>query len=374
MLATLALLFYGLGGWYYSSQLVHDGFTVTGPSVSYDVELVASSGNEVTLKPVGAEDPNVARDGVFGMAWQGGGYARVGHVLGTGADGSVTRVVLDGTPPAPGSLVAIESYAYPGDPRQAFGIDFQDVTYESPLGPMPAWMVPGTRSTWVVQVHGKGASLRESLRLVQPFHQAGYPQLVIAYRNDPGVPEDPHHIYQYGRTEWEDLQGAVRYAVDHGAERVVLVGYSTGGAIAISYMLHAQPGPVAAAVLDAPNLDMGATVDYGASRRNLPLLPFHVPRSLSGVAKSFTAVRLGLNWDALDYVRRAGQVIVPVLVIHGTDDTTVPIETSRRFAAARPELVTLIEVPGAEHVGSWNIDPEAYDRDVLSFLDRALSS
>jgi len=370
---ALVLVFYTAGGWYFSNQLVDEGFAIPAPTTTYDVEVVSTGPNQITLRSVGGSNPTLSRDGVFGLASKDG-YSQVGHVVSEQADGSVTRVLLNGTPPGSGSLVAIEGYAYPGDPLQAFGIPFQTIAYDSPLGPMDAWMIRGSSTTWVVHVHGKGAELREALRLVKPLDEAGFPQLVISYRNDPGQPQDPRHVYEYGRTEWQDLQGAVQYAVDHGAKQVVLVGYSTGAAIALSYMFHAQPGPVVAAVFDAPNLNLGATVDFGASQRDLPLVPVRIPGSLVAVAKLFTAARLSVNWDAIDYVRRAGQVIVPVLVFHGTDDLSVPIETSRTFAASRPELVTLDEVPGAGHVQSWNVDPQAYDQKVLSFLDGVLSS
>ena len=59
-----------------------------------------------------------------------------------------------------------------------------------------------------------------------------------------------------------------------------------------------------------------------------------------------------------------------MLVIHGTDDLTVPFQTSRRFALARPDLVQLVAVPGAGHARSWNRDPEAYAFAVGGFLDR----
>jgi hypothetical protein len=48
----------------------------------------------------------------------------------------------------------------------------------------------------------------------------------------------------------------------------------------------------------------------------------------------------------------------------------VPFSTSERFAAARPELVTLVPVIGAEHVRSWNVNPDGYERRVVEFIDR----
>ena len=61
---------------------------------------------------------------------------------------------------------------------------------------------------------------------------------------------------------------------------------------------------------------------------------------------------------------------MPALVFHGTADITVPIATSRELAQEQPDLVTLVETEGVEHVRSWNADPEAYDAEIDSFIER----
>ena len=57
----------------------------------------------------------------------------------------------------------------------------------------------------------------------------------------------------------------------------------------------------------------------------------------------------------------------PRLVFHGSADRTVPVTISRDLAARRAN-VTLVEVPGADHVESWNVDPAAYERRLKDFL------
>ena len=68
-----------------------------------------------------------------------------------------------------------------------------------------------------------------------------------------------------------------------------------------------------------------------------------------------------MDWGALNYLEDIGPYDgIPFLVFHGTDDTTVPIATSREFASLMPEQVELIECEGAEHIECWNPDPAAY--------------
>ncbi|WP_461031049.1 serine aminopeptidase domain-containing protein, partial [Streptomyces sparsus] len=59
------------------------------------------------------------------------------------------------------------------------------------------------------------------------------------------------------------------------------------------------------------------------------------------------------------------RLTVPALLLHGPDDRIAPWETSRAFAAARPDLVQLHTAPGARHAAAWNVDPHRYE-DVLS--------
>lgn len=192
--------------------------------------------------------------------------------------------------------------------------------------------------------------------------------MLINYRNDAGQPEDRSGIYQYGQTEWRDLEDAVEFATDAGAERVVLVGASTGGAVISAFLLESELArSVEAVVLDSPNLDFGHVVDVEASERSLPGIGLPVPATLTWTAKAIAGVQLGISWDDLDYVARADEYDVPILVIHGTDDGTVPIEVSRRLAEALPELVTLVETD-AGHVLSWNVGPAAYAEAIEDFL------
>ena len=247
--------------------------------------------------------------------------------------------------------------------------ELQEVTYDSPLGPMEAWYLPAGGTTWVVHVHGLGATPAEAEPLFAPLQQAGYPQLSITYRNDEGQPPDPSGYYQYGATEWEDVSGAVDYAMANGATNVVLSGFSTGAAHALSF-LSRQPREIVGGMLfDAPNVDFGRTVDYLAGQRDLPVVGFPVPITVSATAKFITSLRIGVNWKLLDYIADADETIrQPVLVHHGTADLRVPIETSLDLQATNPDLIRLIQVEGAGHIESYDVDRQSYVDSVLAFL------
>jgi pimeloyl-ACP methyl ester carboxylesterase len=59
----------------------------------------------------------------------------------------------------------------------------------------------------------------------------------------------------------------------------------------------------------------------------------------------------------------------PVLIHHGTEDLSVPLETSIDLAAVNPDLIQLIQVEGAGHIESYDVDRQGYVDSVLGFLE-----
>jgi pimeloyl-ACP methyl ester carboxylesterase len=261
-----------------------------------------------------------------------------------------------------GDLVRLTPQVYTGDPGGALALDFADVTVDGELGPLPAWFLPGARPTWVIAVHGVGATREHALNVLPMLHRFRLPQLVLAYRNDPGAPASPDGIGHLGDTEWRDLDAAMRYAVGHGAQRIVLHGWSTGATMALR-ALHQSPvrDRVAGLVLDSPVLDLRSTVRAAVTQRGLPapLTPLAV-RAAEG--------RAGLQAARHGDVADPRRLTAPALLIHGPDDTFASWDATRRLAEHRPDRVTLQTVPGAPHAAMWNVDPDGYEETLRRFL------
>lgn len=294
---------------------------------------------------------------LWGTFWTLVGLALVFHVAGGWYFSN--ELIEDGFIPDPDPIALVS-----GD------YEIEEVEYDSPLGPMDAWYLPAEGRTWIIHIHGLGATPAEAEPLFAPLQDAGYPQLSITYRNDEDQPQDPSGYYQYGATEWEDVSGAADYALANGAEAIVLSGFSTGAAHAMSFMSREPREIVIGALMDSPNADLGRTVDYQAAQRELPVIPATVPPTLSAAAKFITSLRIGVNWKQLDYIADADRTIrSPVLIHHGTEDLSVPIQLSLDLVDANPDLIQLIEVEGAGHVESFDVDRQRYVDEVLGFLE-----
>lgn len=250
------------------------------------------------------------------------------------------------------------------------GYDLEEVRYETPLGAMDASFLPERGTTWVIHVHGTNSTPTETEALFAPIQAAGYPQLAVTYRNDDQQPSDPSGYFRYGASEFGDIEAAMDYALENGADRVVFNGFGTGAGHVLAFMFRHRSDRIGGVLMDSPNIDYGQTVSFNLSQRDLPILPFKVPSVLTATTKFLTSLRIGVNWTQIDYVERTGEALnKPVLVHHGIDDMTVPIEESIEFADAEPELIRLVQVAGAGHLESLEVDFDAYMARVLGFLE-----
>lgn len=359
-----------------------------GAAVGYYARRIVEAPADLGPRPQGPDDgvvvrsvgpdtvtldgPAAGREGVWGLRYPGG-YGRVPDILERLGGATVRRfVLLTGDAPTPDQEAGLDPFAYPPDPATV-GLSHERVTYDSPLGPAPAWLFTpegGSRShTWAVHVHGRSTRFHEAFRLVPTLAEAGLPSLAISYRNDPDGPRVADGRSRLGATEWEDVQAAVGFALDHGARDVVLVGYSMGGTLA---MVCAQRSTlrsrIRALVLDAPVLDWTPVMRRAAVEQGLPaaIVPLLVPPAMT--LASWIA---GFDWERVRHDPAA--LTLPTFLVHGDADPVVPIERADTLAAARPELVTYLRVAGAGHVRAWNHDPDSYQAALRGFLGRALA-
>jgi uncharacterized protein len=340
--------------WHFSSEVLVPDHSAWPAETAIDGVApgrVVLSRSERTLRP-----------GVYGLDWPTG-HAVVGEVLGSNAAGVTRRLCAVNGYVVAGMKVVYDPDVYAGTPS-TLGLAYSTVTYPDELGPMPAWFVPGRTNTWAIVVHGINSNLEGGLRLVPALHRAGLPALLIAYREDLGAPRSPDGLHHMGLTEWRDLAAAARYALAHGARRLVLVGTSMGGAIVAQFMERSPlAAHVAALVLDAPALSWKAILSFNATEMGLP--------SAAALPVEWAiGARIDADWSSLDALQHPSAFHLPILLFHGTEDKVVPIATSDQFAKELPGWVTYYRVPRAGHAEAWNVDPALYEHRLTAFLAR----
>ena len=299
------------------------------------------------------------------------GYVKLGAVL--SADGtSVRRKLL--TQIEPGARVdraaAFSGYYY-SSPSELH-LRWENVLIGSPSGPCPAWYFPASSSTWAIQVHGRGATRAECLRAVPVLHAAGLPNLVVSYRNDGEAPRTRAGAYALGASEWRDVDAAIAYALRHGAERVILMGWSMGGAVSLQAAVSSgHRDRIAGIILESPVVDWRTVLRFQARMAGVraPL-----PALAMGALQSPLTARLSgadepIHFDRLDMVARADELSAPILILHSDDDGFVPADSSHALQEARPDLVTMPRFTVARHTKLWNYDQTGWSSAITDWLD-----
>lgn len=316
--------------------------------------------------------PDTELPGRYGLFTTGThGYVKLGAVLSSGTD-RVRRKLL--TQIETGSKIdrdAAFSGWYYTTPSELH-LPWETVLIGTPAGPCPAWLFPAESSTWVIQVHGRGTTRSECLRAVPVFHSLGLPTLVVSYRNDGEAPRSRGGSYALGAAEWRDVDAAIGYALRHGAERVVLMGWSMGGAIALQAAVSsAHREDIAGLILDSPVVDWRTVLRFQAREAGLrePLPRLAMNALSSAVTARLSGAEQVIPFDQLDMVARAAELRAPVLILHSEDDGFVPADASHALAEARPDIVTMPEFSGARHTKLWNYDQTGWTAAITQWMD-----
>jgi alpha-beta hydrolase superfamily lysophospholipase len=255
------------------------------------------------------------------------------------------------------------------------------VEIDSELGMLAAWEVPAddvqttarreAGGRWAILVHGRGAERGECLRAVPVLHDLGYTALIPMYRNDLGAPASPDGRYSLGLSEWRDCEAALLYAVDAGAQEIVLFGWSMGGAIVLQTLDRSWLSDrVKAVVLDAPVIDWADVLRHHGAVNRIPVPIGGLSRSLIGHrwARRLVGVHEPIDVALTNWENRSGELKHPTLLIHSLDDEFVPAGPSISLAAKRPDLVRFEPWQEGRHTKEWNVAPERWDAVVREFL------
>ncbi len=238
----------------------------------------------------------------------------------------------------------------------------------------------------VLLLHGYSGSIAPDLVEYAPFLRRTAGVLGIDLRGHGDSDDGPT---TFGMLEVEDVAGALDWLGERGIMRVALIGTSMGGMTALAALAVLGDGSLSSTDADPvqPRARIGVrgprivavVADSVASDPVVPVasrLP--VPRILRRfmAARLFDAAteRLGGDPRATGPARVIGLVEpVPLLLIHGSADTTVPIADGRRLATLAGPSAEHWVVDGADHSGGHGIAQQDYEHRVEDFLRVAVA-
>lgn len=243
-----------------------------------------------------------------------------------------------------------------------------------------AW-VPDPREA-ILLLHGYSGSVTPDLVELGPFLRRTANVLGLDLRGHGGSDDG---LTTFGVLEVEDVAGALEWLGERGIARVALVGSSMGGITAIAAVAVLGDGRLAAADVDpdatqatvtAPRPRIvGVVGDSVTSRLAVVIgrrmrLPFG--RLVAGRVLERVAKLAGGDPRATEPGATVGLLEdVPLLLIHGTADRTLPLKEARRLVARAPDGVRHLEIAGADHALGHRVDPAGYEAAVTGFLREA---
>jgi pimeloyl-ACP methyl ester carboxylesterase len=138
-----------------------------------------------------------------------------------------------------------------------------------------------------------------------------------------------------------------------------------GSSIAIRFAANV-PDRVHRLVLEAPYATLEATVKRWLGRK-------HVPALLASLALRRAGRLAGCSLDQPSSCELAARVRATVLIVHGREDTLVPLFQAHELAQSFAEA-TVLEVPGARHTDVFDQSPPEVREAVASFLGEVYNS
>lgn len=250
------------------------------------------------------------------------------------------------------------------------GVPFESLTLQTEDGPrLSAWWMPRPESkTVVIGCHGHIGAKPDLLGIGTGSWRAGHNVLLFDFRGRGQSDPWPNTLISQ---EVRDLLTAVDYVKTRmpGAP-IGVVGFSMGASVAL--LAAAREPAIRAVVADSPFASATEVVTHGIHST----LRFALPASpLLALVDLIGERRFGYRLHNVRPIEAAPQLAPrPLLLIHGTADSLIPVEHGKRVfeAAGQPKELWLYE--GVDHCGAYFDDRPGYVQRVTAFFDRYLCS
>jgi fermentation-respiration switch protein FrsA (DUF1100 family) len=244
---------------------------------------------------------------------------------------------------------------------------YQTITFTDSDGlTLKGWWVPPVNGATIIFVHGHGGNRQGLLDDAGILVRAGYGALLFDLR---GNGESEGDLTTFGLLEADDVRAAfdfVTLQLGVDPNRVGLLGQSMGGATVL--LAAAQLPQVKAVAALSAYTSMEDNIKNGVERlAGLPAFPF---------------APLVIFWGEQEAGMKIGQVrpvdaiaqISPraVLLVHGDQDSLIPVENAYALYEAASEPKELYIVPGAGHQSFLPIAGQPYADKLTSFFDQYL--
>lgn len=226
------------------------------------------------------------------------------------------------------------------------------------------WFITaGERAPALVVMHGWGGNAEMMLPLAAPLHERGYALLLVDARC-------------HGQSDEDNFASLPRFAEDIEAALAWLAGQPEVDAARLGVIGHSV-GAGAALLAASRRRDLRAVVSlaafaHPAAMMRRWLVSKRIPHwPVGAYILAYVQRVIGFRFDDIAPCNTIARVTCPVLLVHGLEDDTVPVEEARQIHAARPsDAVELLLVPGSHDDYG---DVTRHLAQLGDFLDRSMA-
>ena len=216
----------------------------------------------------------------------------------------------------------------------------------------------------IIAVHGwRGTWCRDFGIVSEFFYTSDTNTLFIEQRGQQGSGGDS---ITFGICERYDIVEWVKWAADSFPNLpIYLCGVSMGASSVLMSSSLGLSDRVHGIIADSGFTSPMEIWRY-VIRSNL-----HLPYALySRAANRECKKRTGQNLDSCSTLTALEQCTVPVLFIHGEEDSFVPLEMAYQNYSACSSPKKLVVIPGANHCMGYYLDPSRYEKEMSDFWEK----
>lgn len=217
---------------------------------------------------------------------------------------------------------------------------------------------PTPTSKYLILSHGYTDNRMGDLKYVRMYLDLGFNCVIYDLR---GHGENEATITTYGIREGRDLNALIADTRQRYPDLTILGlhGESLGAASTISALRDAPA--VDFVVADSAFSDIENVLREGYRQANVPTI-------LVDLADLGARLRYGVSIKAMNPIEALSENQIPILFIHGEDDTFIPARNSEALFERSKGVKRLLFVPGAGHAESIFVNPLRYRETVEAFL------